>query len=1025
MKNILNLAVVSLLSFGTLNLSAQTSEDLSKVDTTEIQKRAGVGDTAAEIELCGRFFTGTGARQDRAAARVWCGKAADKGDPTAEAVLGFLYGHGEGGAQDYALALKWYRSAADQGEVVSETNLGYLYLEGSGIPKSFEQAAFWLDKAAEKGYAPAENGLGMMYYKGVGVPKDDSQALTWLRKAVNQGDPKAEDNLAFIYLSGNGVPQDYTQALSLFRKAAAQGDSTAQNDIGLMYYRGQGVPQDYSLAAMWFRAAAEKGDSMGEADLGISFRDGKGVNKDPIEARKWLQKAVNQGNAAAGKELAAMGPLSSGKALPGVDSREPSSSKEESTAQRSLDAGDALVQQQRYKEAFSKYLDAKASGDNRIQGIAALKIALMYRQGNGVMVDNEQSAKWLNMAAGLGNQDAKDALAQLSPPVAPQPVISPQPASLSQTVTPTPSNPLADSSTREWLVGTVQSETDKTMRGGNQQHKTFSLGVTGSCVLKYVEETRETDPTGRWILVWSNNRDTSIVNLAVLKDPKIVVTSNHLAIVNTAKIVHTSMLLTYGRGSPSTDNDVEDTLAMRFPDEASANKAAGILTAAARSCTAPPSTPLSAGSQRGDNPDEVAKRQQVADKIEDLQSDIEQHEAAAQGWDENATKALDTGSCNGPGLAICQGIAQMGAAKARSNANKERNAANADRAEIAHLSGHVSVATQTLDTTIGGNLQQPNTHSSAAGIQQVASQQEAAMRAVGDRNAARAQQLPKTSQTVISTRRAPDGTELPALAHSGVSQPNSAVQQQIAVNRSAALQTLRVHRIAAAETHPTVTQPPLNPSQTGRSQITTVAGVSVGWSSVAVGPFQYLYFVISGNEPLSQEEADFLGPGDYGDGAWGAAVSANALNASQSALNQCRSRSQSPFNCAGEGPYQICRNDGVSRWVALAVGNDGNWFDWAQGLGIGYPTEATANNAAMANCNSQLCQVVWTQYVDCSGNGVLAIGGGPGVIFGNANNAGSANQSQNAPGASGRPTPTNEMPKSNCPAGMTCAGVAQ
>jgi TPR repeat protein len=1022
---------VSLLCFGTLNLSAQAPEDLGKVDTTEIQKRAALGDTAAATELCGRFLTGTTVREDRAAARVWCKKGADKGDPAAETILAHLYAHGEGGPQDYAQALNWYHSAADQGNVVAETNLGYLYLDGSGIPKSFEQALAWLRKAAEKGYAPAESGVGMMYYKGLGVPKDDSQALTWFRKAADQGDAKAEYNLAFMYQSGSGVSQDYAQALSLFRKAAAQGNAAAQNVIGIMYYQGQGVTQDYSLAVTWFRAAAEKGDSMGEMDLGIALRDGKGVNKDPVEARTWLQKAVNQGNAAATKELAAMDLSSSGTSS-SAKVPEPSSPKQESAAQRSLDAADALVEQKRYKEAFSKYLDAKVAGDNRIQAIAELRIGLMYRVGEGVIADNEQSAKWLSMAAALGNQDAKDALAQVSASVPSPAVTLPQPVSLSQTVIATPSNPLADSSIRQWLVNAVQSETDRTIRDGNQQQKTFSLEITGSCALKYVEETHETDPAGRWILVWSNNRDTRTVNLAALKDPKIVVKNTYLEILNTAKIIHGSTLLTFGRGSPSADTDVDDSLAMRFPDEASANKALGIVDAAVHSCIAPPPTQQFAGTSHGNDPDALAKRQEKADKIDELQSDIEQHEAAAESWDETTRKAEDTSSCYGPGAGICRGIAQMGAAKARANANKERNVANDDRAQIARLSGEAVAAPQRLDASFAGNLPQLNNQDATASIQRSASQQEANMRAVGDANAARAQQPQKTAQTVISARQAipstgrvPDGPQVPAPAHSVVSQPNPAFQQQIAVNRSAALRALQVQRIAAADGHPTVTQPPLSSSQTGRSQITTVAGISVGWSSVPVGPFQYLYFVISGNEPLSQEEADFLGPGDYGDGAWGAAVSPNALNASQSALNQCRTESQSAFNCAGEGPYQICRADGTNRWVALAIGNDGNWFDWAQGLGLGYPTEESATNAAMANCNNRLCQVVWTQYVDCSGNGVLASGGAPGVAFGNANGKGNANQSRNAPGSNGRPTPTGQMLKSNCAAGMVCAGVAQ
>jgi hypothetical protein len=75
----------------------------------------------------------------------------------------------------------------------------------------------------------------------------------------------------------------------------------------------------------------------------------------------------------------------------------------------------------------------------------------------------------------------------------------------------------------------------------------------------------------------------------------------------------------------------------------------------------------------------------IADQMQDLQNDIEMHQSAAETWDEEVEKVGDTSNCNGPSAAICVGISQLGAAKARSNAQKERDAIRDDQAKIRRL----------------------------------------------------------------------------------------------------------------------------------------------------------------------------------------------------------------------------------------------------------------------------------------------------------------------------------------------------
>jgi hypothetical protein len=152
----------------------------------------------------------------------------------------------------------------------------------------------------------------------------------------------------------------------------------------------------------------------------------------------------------------------------------------------------------------------------------------------------------------------------------------------------------------------------------------------------------------------------------------------------------------------------------------------------------PPAPPVAAAEasipQSPQTDDAGAKRQEIEDKIEKLQSDIEEHESAAQTWEDTEQNALSSG-CSGPAAGICQSIAQIGAAKARANANKERNAANQDRQEISRLQGEAAAITRQMDTSLAGNLQPVNGQNTTSSILQTADHQAAAMIAIGNCNA--------------------------------------------------------------------------------------------------------------------------------------------------------------------------------------------------------------------------------------------------------------------------------------------------
>jgi hypothetical protein len=109
------------------------------------------------------------------------------------------------------------------------------------------------------------------------------------------------------------------------------------------------------------------------------------------------------------------------------------------------------------------------------------------------------------------------------------------------------------------------------------------------------------------------------------------------------------------------------------------------------------------------------RQEEIADKIQELQSDIEEHESAVETWNDTLqTLAADNSNCSGISALICQGIGQVGVAKAQAERNKELNAARADRAEISRLQGETAQLSQRLDESFAGNLQQVVSQSGTA-----------------------------------------------------------------------------------------------------------------------------------------------------------------------------------------------------------------------------------------------------------------------------------------------------------------------
>jgi TPR repeat protein len=390
----------------------------------EMKPWAEQGFAPAQYNLGLMYGKGQGVPQDYAQAAKWFREAAEQGHASAQFSLGVVYANGP---QDYVEAVKWWRLAAEQGHAKAQYNLGVM----SGL-------------AAEQGLAHAQYDLGVMYEKGQGVSQDYAEAVRWWRLAAEQGFARAQHNLGVMYADGQGVPQNYAEAVRWWRLAAEQGLAPAQYNLGLKYADGQGVPQDYAHAAKWWRPAAEQGHAEAQYNLGVMSDNGLGVAKNYFEAARWYGKAAEQGLAEAQASLGALYIIGQGvpqdyvqghmwSVLAAAQGHAPARSYIDVPAKRMTPEQIAKAQRlarewkpkhseaqynlgsmylegqgvlEDYAEAAKWYRKAAKQGDAHAQ----YNLGLMYEKGQGVRQDDAQAAKWFREAAEQGHL-----LAQKSP----------------------------------------------------------------------------------------------------------------------------------------------------------------------------------------------------------------------------------------------------------------------------------------------------------------------------------------------------------------------------------------------------------------------------------------------------------------------------------------------------------------------------------------------------------------------------------------------------------------------------------
>ncbi len=127
------------------NAAAATPDQLS---LSELQRRAGSGDAAAQNALGVRYATGDGVKLDEPQAIQWFTKAAEQGDPSAQFRLSSFYWSGRGVSQNISQAYFWAVLARAGGEENSKALAQVLssHLTRDQVRVIEQQADMWLQQ---------------------------------------------------------------------------------------------------------------------------------------------------------------------------------------------------------------------------------------------------------------------------------------------------------------------------------------------------------------------------------------------------------------------------------------------------------------------------------------------------------------------------------------------------------------------------------------------------------------------------------------------------------------------------------------------------------------------------------------------------------------------------------------------------------------------------------------------------------------------------------------------------------------
>lgn len=302
--------------------------------------------------------------------------------------------------------------AGSLGNVEANYELGLIY-QGDGFYHDFDKAVEHLELAAEQDHTEALYLLGRAYRHGeLGLTRDPARAVRYLEKAGKQGQPEAQKQLANIYNRGESGEPDGEKAIFWFRKAAEQGDAVAQNDLGILlvngtapeegiewlikaadqdvtvaefnlanaYSQGDLVEKDQERAFYYYSRLAEKRLPFGFRMVGLHLLTGEGVEKDPTAAFESFWQGAARGDVESTYYVGYC-------YLNGIGV--------------TLNTSEALIRIE--SAALQRHPPAQ------------LLLGQIYLEGDIILEDKVEAAKWLILASDNGSEEARLLIESLTP----------------------------------------------------------------------------------------------------------------------------------------------------------------------------------------------------------------------------------------------------------------------------------------------------------------------------------------------------------------------------------------------------------------------------------------------------------------------------------------------------------------------------------------------------------------------------------------------------------------------------------
>jgi uncharacterized protein len=202
------------------------------------------------------------------------------------------------------------------------------------------------------------------------------QVTTWSLEAHAQSLDQMQGSAPYA-LADALMPyaqRDYVRALELLTPLAEKGNAVAQLKLGMIFSRGKLNLPDHVAALRWFSKAAEQGQVEAQFELGRIYRDGLGARIDGKLALYWFERAAERGTPHA---INALGEL--------------------------YYLGHQDVPQE-FAIARSWFLRGAQVGNSP----SMFNLGVLYALGQGVVQDDLEAFKWLELAADMGIGEERD-----------------------------------------------------------------------------------------------------------------------------------------------------------------------------------------------------------------------------------------------------------------------------------------------------------------------------------------------------------------------------------------------------------------------------------------------------------------------------------------------------------------------------------------------------------------------------------------------------------------------------------------